>query len=187
MGALDWKIFGVPEGHQEATQTPAATVKAPEFDITQYAKKLAVIVGVIFPAAIATAKAAGVEINSDIVVAGLVVTATALIAVSIVMATDVGARAYVTVHTPQTNEATASSGAAVVAAPLGMKVWLKDHGEEAYAVLAIDRTGDSASYLVAGGSTSQKQVPEGTITAYDQAPSWKTDDEVTALHLPTSA
>jgi hypothetical protein len=191
MANLDSKIFGTPDGHAEAKKGPDTLVTAPEFDVTQYAKKLAVIVGVIFPAAIAAAKAAKVDITSDIVVAGFVVTAAALIAVSVVMAVDVGARAYATAHAgskADASDSSASAAAGPVAAPPGMKVWLKDR-TGAFSVLAIDHGSGSTSYLVAGGSTSKKQLPgeRHEVEAYDDAPSWISDKDcpVIATFVPS--
>jgi hypothetical protein len=189
MGLLDWKIFGVPENHEADKTSDKATVDAPEFDVTQYAKKLAVIVGVVFPAAIAVAKAANVDITPSIVVAGFVVTATSLLAVSIVMAVVVGARAYVTAHASKPAydaSAQASSTSETTPAPPGMKVWLIVH-DDPFVVLAIGRAGDSISYLVAGGARSQRPVTgqAAGIQAYD-APTWTSKDEVTAVHIPDS-
>lgn len=53
MGLLDNALFGTPQNHDQDKQDKAvAPVQAPEFDVTQYAKKLAIVIGVLAPAII---------------------------------------------------------------------------------------------------------------------------------------
>lgn len=93
MGLLDG-LFGVPK---PGGDTGAEVVKAREFDITQYGKKMTVFIAAIVPAIVAALKALGVEeISEAMVIASLAVTAVAVFCASLLMAVDVIARAMVT-------------------------------------------------------------------------------------------
>jgi hypothetical protein len=185
MGILE-RLVGTPEDHAEEKEENAV-VSSPEFDVTQYAKKLAVVVGVIVPASIAVAKAAEVDIDTEIVVGSFVITAAALLAVSLVMAVDIGARAYAVVQARPAATPEQSGGAPIggaLQAPPGLKVWLADR-EGPHSVLAVARGADETSYLVVGGSSSKKRIPghRAQVDAYDEGPVWVSDDAVTASAL----
>lgn len=93
MGLLDG-LFGVPK---PGGDTGAEVVKAREFDITQYGKKMTVFIAAIVPAIVGALKALGVEEISDaMVIASLAVTAVAVFCASLLMAVDVIARAMIT-------------------------------------------------------------------------------------------
>jgi hypothetical protein len=93
MGLLDG-LFGVPKPSGE---TGREVVKAREFDITQYGKKLTVFIAVLVPAIVAALKALGVEeISETMVIASLAVTAVAVFCATLLMAVDMIARALVT-------------------------------------------------------------------------------------------
>lgn len=95
MGLLDNALFGSPK---EAAVAPGEeVVKAREFDITQYGKKMAVLIGVLTPAIVGGLKVLwGKDVTPAMVVAALGVTAVAILSASLVMAADMISRALVT-------------------------------------------------------------------------------------------
>lgn len=93
MGLLDG-LFGVPK---PSGDTGSEVVKAREFDITQYGKKMTVLIAVLVPAIVAALKALGVkEISETMVIASLAVTAVGVFCATLLMAVDMVARAHVT-------------------------------------------------------------------------------------------
>ncbi len=94
MGLLDNALFGSPKPTGEAGDE---VIKAREFDITQYGKKMAVLIGVLVPAIVGALKLFHVqEVSEAMVIAALGVTAVAILSASLVMAVDMIARALVT-------------------------------------------------------------------------------------------
>lgn len=108
MGLLDNAVFGAPK----ATGKPGEEViTAREFDITQYGKKMAVLLGVLAPAIVGALKVIwGKDVTPAMVIAALAVTAVAIFSASLVMAVDMIARAIVTRQgTAATNPAPADA------------------------------------------------------------------------------
>ncbi|HET8863491.1 MAG TPA: hypothetical protein VFM94_09605 [Solirubrobacterales bacterium] len=87
-------------------------IKAREFDITQYGKKLTVLIAVLVPAIVAALKALGVkEISETMVIASLAVTAIAVFCATLLMAVDMLSRALVTRQPKPTSPPAKASGA----------------------------------------------------------------------------
>lgn len=86
-------------------------VKAREFDVTQYGKWMAGLIGLITPAIFAALKLFKVEqVTTSMVIAALAVTAVAIFSASLVIAVDMLARAIVTRDAqPKTASAAPSS------------------------------------------------------------------------------
>ena len=169
-------IVGEPANHEKDKEDPKkATVQAPEFDITQYAKKLGLAVGVLFPALLGVLKVAKVDVNPAIMIAMFGVTAAALIGISLAAAADILGRVYAD-RSSRWGSAAAVSGSA--SSPL-MTVWLSGE-DEGRPVIAIERGESGTSYLVLRGSTSKKSVGDEEIEVYDEKPTWVKESEVTA-------
>lgn len=102
---------GTPEGE--------AIVNAREFDLTQVVKKLTVAIPLVLAATIGALKTAGVEEATDwrYIVAGLGVTAFAVLSLGIVSAADILARGYVEASKSPTNVEEKKKDAAVDAVP----------------------------------------------------------------------
>jgi hypothetical protein len=189
VGLFDNALFGTPPTQPQDSKDPAkAPVQAPEFDITQYAKKLAVVVGVIAPAILAALKLFKVDqITPGIVIGALALTAVALLSVSLVMAVDVATRGYLTRGTAPTSDDEALAGTGgqfLVAAPPGALAWLEGQ-EDPRPVLAIAGDGKSqSSYLVAAGSELRRPVGATEVSAHDGAPQWQGADKVNAYYAP---
>jgi hypothetical protein len=170
MGVLDG-LVGTPPNH-EREKVEHEVVKAPEFDITQYAKKLGLAVAAFSPAIVAALKSFGVhDISTPIVIASLGLTAVALLSASLVMAVDLAARAYLTRRGPVAEESPASTGSkrmgAITPAPKGLLVWLEGE-EEPRPVLGLREEGDgSNSYLVAEGAVVARSQGGKQIEAID--------------------
>jgi hypothetical protein len=116
MGILDGALFGTPK---DTTSGSAGkeVVKAREFDITQYGKKMAVLIGVLTPAIVGALKAlTGKEVTDAMVIASLAVTAVGILSASFVMAVDMIARAIVTRRT-EPDEGAAQAAASSSGAP----------------------------------------------------------------------
>jgi hypothetical protein len=116
-------------------------------------------------------------------------TAAALLGVSLVMAVDIAARAYLTGPSaaqkkkakvePADGEPPLSSE--IVAAPSGTVVWLEDD-DVPHPVLAIATSGGKASsYLVAAGSKVSRPKGGQSVDAIDGAPKWQAADTVRAV------
>jgi hypothetical protein len=183
LGKLLGPIVGAPAGREEEKgDAEKAPIQAPEFDLTQYAKKLAIVVGVIFPAVLAALKAADVNVTDGIVIGSLGVTAAALIGACLVMAADLAARAYSDRSTRWTTGDSGKTATVLDRSPALMTVWLR--GETAPCpVVAVDRDKADTAYLVLRGSTSKKGIEGHEIVAYDDAPEWVPASEVTASSL----
>src|SRR3978361_33362 len=88
-------LFGVPKEHKKE-KAEHEVVQVPEFDITQYAKKLGLTVTVLAAACVAALKTFDVDNTEGIVIAIFGVIAAAMLGVSLVMAADLASRAYLT-------------------------------------------------------------------------------------------
>jgi hypothetical protein len=184
MGSLLKKLVGTPAGHEEE-KAKSEVVKTPEFDITQYAKKLALGIPVFVGGT-----AAALEVFTDlgqsegIAIAAIGLAAVALFAVSLVMAVDVAARAYLA-GSGSASKAGGTDGSTdpparsqIVPAPPGTKVWLEG-SEQPNPVLAIATDDEQAvSYLVAVGPTVERP---GGKRAIDGAPKWYPAEKVRAV------
>jgi len=177
------KLFGTPPDHKEEKKEHEI-VEAPEFDVTQYAKKLALVIGVLAPAIAGTLKALKIEhVSSGMVIGAFGVTAAALLGVSLVMAVDVAARAYLTVGKPaeKATDGDGKSKGEIAAAPPGTTVWLEGD-DEPHPLLAIAGDGsDSSSYLIAAGSTIERHAGGKDVTAIDGSAKWHPASEVRAI------
>lgn len=110
MGILDNALFGAPKASGE---TGEEVVTAREFDVTQYGKKMAVLIGVLAPAIVGGLKVLwGKDVTPAMVVAALGVTGIAILSASLVMAADMISRAIVTraEHPKSTPAAGGASG-----------------------------------------------------------------------------
>lgn len=176
------KLFGTPPDHKEEKKDHEI-VKAPEFDVTQYAKKLALVLGVLAPALAGVLKALQIEhVSSGMVIGAFGVTAAALLGVSLVMAVDIGARAYLTIGEGKDEAAKddPAKGELVAAVP-GTMIWLEGD-EEPHPLLAISGDGSEASsYLVAAGSTIERRGGGKDIAAVDGPPEWHPASAVRAI------
>lgn len=169
-------IVGQPADHTKDKEDPKkATVQAPEFDITQYAKKLGVAIGVLVPAILGALKLAKVDVSTPIMIATLGVTAAALIGVSLAVAADILGRVYAD-RSSRWGSAAAATGPS--SSPL-MTVWLSGE-DEGRPVIAIERNESGTSYLVLGGSTSKKTVGSDEVEVYDEKPTWVEESRITA-------
>lgn len=138
------KLVGTPQAAPGDTGTEV--VKAKEFDITQYGKKVGLFVGAFVPVLVAALKALGVEEVTDaMVIAALGVTAVALFSVSLVMGVDMIARAIVTKAGEEGEDG--SGGGDVSSVQTGLEVRLED-STDMRPVLAIRGDGAGNSFLV---------------------------------------
>jgi hypothetical protein len=186
------KLVGTPPAHKDEKKEHKV-VETPEFDITQYAKKLGVTIGVIVTAVFGTLKGFNVaHITDAIVVGALGVTAAALLGVSFVMATDLAARAYLSGEGSASKKKTKTSATVdgeerdsaeeeIIAVPEGMQVWLKE-GDGPHPVLAMSGDGkEVSSYLIATGSTHERDVDGKQVKAFDGTVKWFSADEIQAI------
>lgn len=140
MGILDNPLFGTPKASDSAGEE---VVKAREFDITQYGKKMAVLIGVLVPAIVGALKLFHVkEISDAMVIASLAVTAVGILSASFVMAVDMIARALVTRRT-ETKEERPPDG------PHYVRIKGSNDPRPVFAVR--DEGGDDSSFLVPTG------------------------------------
>jgi hypothetical protein len=190
------KIFGTPPKHKEEKKEHKVVV-TPEFDLTQYAKKLGLAIGVLVPAI-----AGGLElfnklkVPTAVIVAALGVTAAALLGIAFVSAVDIAARAFLSgegsaakEQKKKTDEDAASgngdngspSGGNLIPAPPGTVVWLQSEADPR-PVLAMSGDGKKvSSYLVAAGTTVERSVGNKTVQAIDGAPQWHGAEEIRAI------
>jgi hypothetical protein len=175
------KAFGIPS-QSSAEQKEHEVVEAPEFDLTKFAKFLAVAVGILAPALSGGLNALGVTVTAPMVVAALGVVAASFLGMSFIAAVDIAARAFLSGEgSAQTKKDPAEdvSPEEVAAAPPGMQVWLESGGP--YPVLAVRGLGESAKYLVATGSTQERTVGETQVKALDGSLEWCDADKVRAM------
>lgn len=186
-------LLGTPKEHKKE-KSEHGVVTTPEFDITQYAKKLGVSIGVIAGATASALKLFKVEqVTSGMVIAAFGVTAAALLGVSLVMAVDLAARAFLTGSgaarkggrsgkgKEDGGDGRPPPGSDLVAAPPGTLVWL-DGSEEPRPVLAISDSGGKApSFLVATGPLVKRPPDEGGMRAIEGTPRWLPADQIRAV------
>jgi hypothetical protein len=179
------KLFGTPPDHTEEKKEKEV-VKTPEFDSTQYGKKLGVSVGVLVAAAIAALKAAGVEEVTEpaVLVGALGLAAAGLLGTSFVMATDIAARAFLSGEGSAQKAADSDEDSApkeVIAAPPGTQVWL-DGETEPHPLLAMSGDGEKvSSYLVATGSTVERKAGDKSVKAIDGSAKWHDAADIRAI------
>jgi hypothetical protein len=176
-------VFGVPKKHEEEKKEHEV-VRLPEFDITQYGKKLGLIVGTVVAAAFTAMEVAGVEeVTEGMVIASLGVAAAALLGICLLMATDLVARAYITASGAAEEPAAEDppTGSEVVATSPGTMVWL-ENGDEPHPLLAIATNGgEASSYLIAAGSKVSRTRAGTSVDAIGGAPKWHAADAVRAV------
>jgi hypothetical protein len=181
-------LLGTPKEH-EKEKAEHEVVKTPEFDITQYAKKLAVVLTTLAVAGAAALKGFDVDQTEGLVIAIFGVIAAALLGVSVVMAVDLAARAYLAGPAAAEKDAekdddAAPSSAEIAAAPSGTIVWLKDD-DQPHPLLAIASSdGKTGSYLVAAGSKVSRAQGATSVDAIGGAPEWFTADSIRAVRPP---
>jgi hypothetical protein len=183
-------LVGTPKKHT-AEKDKLEVVQAPEFDITQYAKKLAAFIGVLGPAIVGLLKLLGVNaVTPGIVIGAFGLTAAALLGVSLVMAVDLASRSYLAGvgeqhHARKREEGKDKgprdgppAGSKLIEPPAGMMVWLTGDPDP-HPVLALAGDGAKASsYLVASGSTGTRAQE---AKAVEGPPKWHSADEVQAV------
>jgi hypothetical protein len=190
MGLFSNALFGTPKKHEQEKEVNEV-VKTPEFDITQYAKKLGLTVGILLAAAVAALKAAGVEELTDpaVLVGILAVVAVGLLSASLVMAVDLAARAYLNGESSAVTEEKEKAGSTagdprVVPMPRGTLVWLQGE-ESAHPLLAIARDAAGAdSYLVASGSSVELGPVGQAQKAIGGAPKWEPAEKIRGIRPP---
>ena len=170
-----------------ASQTnQTEVVKAREFDLTKFAKLLGGGIAVLAPAVAGGLEAfKKVEVPTPVTVAALGVTAVALLGIAFVSAVDIAARAFLSgegsAQKAGSSEEEKSDPPAVIPAPSGMQLWLKDGGGP-HPVLAMSSVdGKVSSYLVATGSVHDRTVEGAQVKAVDGTAKWHGEDEVQAL------
>jgi len=178
------RLFGTPTEHKDEKKE-AEVVKAPEFDITQYAKKLALGIPVFVGGTVAALdEFTEIEQTEALAIAAIGLTAIALLAVSLVMAVDLAARAYLAGQgsaakkEEEKEEKGGEKRSDLIPAPAGTKAWVEG-SEGPHPVLVIATDGEEAtSYLVASG----EQVERGAGTkAIDGAPKWYPAEKIRAI------
>jgi hypothetical protein len=171
----------MPETEPKTPSDEVEVVKAREFDLTVFAKRVAVIIPVVAAAGTGLAEAFELEITETVGIALIAFVATVVLGASLVMAADLIARALatglVTEAEAEDKAKTATSpGKQVVSAPPGTTVWVEGNDKPRPA-LAIATDGEkTVSYLVAAGST----VERGGTQAIDGAPKWHPAEDVRA-------
>jgi hypothetical protein len=183
-------LFGVPKEH-EKEKAEHEVVKTPEFDITQYAKKLALVIPILVGAIVAALdKFTKVQQTEGIVISVIGLVAVAMLGASLVMAVDLASRAYLTgTGAAEKDEDKKKSGdpppSEIVAAQPGTVVWLEDD-DQPHPLLAIATDDDKASsYLVAAGTKVSRSRGDERVDAVDGSPQWHKADAVRAIKPAT--
>jgi hypothetical protein len=183
------KLLGTPKNHEEE-KAKAEVVEAPEFDITQYAKKLTVLVAAVAAAGAAALEVFDVKETEGMVIAAIGIVAVAVLGASLVMAVDLAARAYLTGSAAgkkreeegaeePTDEDPPETG--LIAATPGTMVWLEGD-DDPHPLLAISSDGEKVnSYLVASGSTVERPRGDHLMKAVDGSPKWHTPETIRAV------
>jgi hypothetical protein len=178
------KALGIPSQSSEE-QKQQEVVKAPEFDLTKFAKFLAVAVGILAPALAGGLNAFGITVTPPMVVAALGVVAASFLGMSFIAAVDIAARAFLSGEGSAQKKDEAddeeSGSAEVIAAPAGMQVWLGDGGGP-HPVSAMSSDGKKVtSYLVVTGSSQERSVDGKQVKAIDGTVKWCDAGEVQAI------
>jgi hypothetical protein len=182
-------IFGTPPDHG-AEKANQKVVTAPEFDITQYVKKLGVSIGVLAGASASALKLFHVkEITTGIVAAALGLTAAALLGVCMVAAVDIAARAYVTRSTakpepvdggPAGTDAAGTGGLPVGTVSQKLLVWLEGEAQPRL-VLAVAGDGDKSKYLLSGDEVGERDQSKGSVPSLEGSPAWHDAKKIRAV------
>lgn len=183
-------LFGTPKEH-EKEKVEHEVVKTPEFDITQYAKKLAVVTTTLAVAGAAALKGFDVSQTEGMVIAIFGVIAAAMLGVSVVMAVDLASRAYLAGAgaaekaakdgTGESGEGDPPPGSELATASPGTIVWLEDD-DEPHPLLAIATADGKASfYLVAAGSKVSRSRGSEDVDAIGGTPKWLSADAIKAV------
>lgn len=193
MGLIE-KLVGTPKGHEEE-KAKNEVVTTPEFDITQYAKKLGIAVTSLAVVGAAALKGFDVKQTEGMVIAVFGVIAAALLGTSLVMGVDLASRAYLTATGADKGKKGESEdkdkdgsgggdpppGSELVAAPPGTSVWIEED-DEPHPVLAIATAdGKASSYLVAAGSKVSRSHGGKDVDAIGGAPKWLSADAIKAV------
>lgn len=181
-------IFGTPPDHG-GEKAKKEVVTAPEFDLTQYVKKLGVSIGVLAGASASALKLFHVkEITTGIVAAALGLTAAALLGVCMVAAVDIAARAYVTRSTakpepepePVDGEPAGTSGLPVGTISRKLLVWLEGEAQPRL-VLAVAGDGDKSRYLLSGDEVGERDQGDVSVPSLEGSPAWHDVDQIRAV------
>jgi hypothetical protein len=183
-------LFGTPKEH-EKEKVEHEVVKTPEFDITQYAKKLAVVITTLAVAGAAALKGFDVGQTEGMVIAIFGVIAAAMLGVSVVMAVDLASRAYLAGSgaaektakddASESGEGGAPSGSELATASPGTIVWLEDDDEPHPLLAVATADGKASSYLVAAGSKVSRSRGSEDVDAIGGAPKWLSADAIKAV------
>jgi hypothetical protein len=195
---FDNALFGTPPTHTTEKNEEGGknlAVKAPEFDITQYVKKLSVSLGLLAAASAAALKVLGKTTPSGLVAACLGVTAVGILGVCLISAVDIAARAYVT-RGQQPNSADPPTGTdgkdnvpvgtpatppPAIAVPSGrVLAWVEGY-EQPRLVLAITGDGAESKYLLSGDTKGSRPDGTTTVASLEGRPAWHDAKEVTAV------
>lgn len=198
MGFLSNPLFGTPKDHAEK-KAELEVVKLPEFDITQYGKKLGLILpGFLGAGAGALAVFEDKDISDPVIVGLLALAAAMLLGTSFVMAVDVAARAYLTgggaAKEKEKKEKGGANGEAdtdsppagkpgstLIPLPAGAVVWLQGE-RDPHPLLAMASDGkEVSSYLVATGGPVDRARGAETVQAIDGTPTWQGPEKVRAV------
>jgi hypothetical protein len=206
MGLLDSPIFGTPPEHTTEKREEGGknlAVKAPEFDVTQYVKKLSVVMATLAAGAAGVLKAIeGTDTPPGILAACLGVVAVGILGVCLISAVDIAARAYVTrgqnessdeAATPPDKKADAQGpakpapttepapgGLAVGGPSSRMLAWLEGD-DQPRLVLAVTGDGTTSKYLLSGEDRGTRKDGDVTVTSIEGRPAWHDGKEVSAL------
>jgi hypothetical protein len=183
------RLVGTPQESAEEKKA-GEVVKTPEFDITQYAKKLAVSIGVLLAAAIAALQKAEVKEFTDpaVLVGALGLVAAGLLGMCLVMAVDIASRAYLSgegsaqkkAEEKEEEEKEKAPASQVIPMPPGALVWMKDD-DRPLPLLAVAGSGTgSSSYLVASGEVAKAGRDGEEQDAIKGAPKWEAEEKVAA-------
>jgi hypothetical protein len=206
MGLLDFALFGTPKQTAESqVGGENVAVKAPEFEITQYVKKLSVSLGLLAAASATALKLFdSSKTPPGIIAACLGVTAVGILGVCLISAVDIAARAYVTrgqQPTPnnpppgpvdqggapaaQTAAATAPAPTptalpTIAVSPDRVLAWLEGD-EQPRLVLAVTGDGAASKYLLSGDGRGSRKDGDDAVPSLEGIPSWHDSKEVHAV------
>jgi hypothetical protein len=182
------RALGVPTQDSEE-QAQTEVVKAPEFDLTQFAKGLVPLTALVLGGVVAALKAANVdELTEPAVLVGvLAVVAAAVLGASLVSAVDIASRAFLSGEGSAEKAAAEKAEGAdpeVIPMPSGTLVWLRDD-DRPVPLLAVSKQGkEPDSYLVASGETFEAGRSGETQKAIKGPPTWEPAEKITALKPP---
>jgi hypothetical protein len=182
------RALGIPTQDAEE-QKETEVVKAPEFDLTQFAKGLVPLTAAVLGGVIAALKAAGVEELTDppVLVGTLAVVAASVLGASFVSGVDIAARAFLSGEGSAKNATTEKEKPAsskVIPMPAGTLVWLQGD-DRPLPLLAVSNEGtDPDSYLVASGETFEAGRAGEAQKAIKGVPKWESAEKIAAVKPP---